>query len=225
MEKNTLTIEIKQEVSITLVWIVVGIIVVSAVFLLSPRSTELWPAVNAAGIAAVLYIIALLVYVLRSPLSLKHRFWIGLAAAVVLGLGTYSWTKNQERTYWQAETLMRIRGVIGRGMMRYEMIPEMLAALKEFHHPSVKKNESLAQVFSRMHPGATVGSNIHKPQWEGDLMKVIVAKLEPGQIELLSQETFVNGRDPHFRNYNGQSGMIQERVILTEKGITHVSEN
>jgi hypothetical protein len=225
MEKNTVTIEIKQEVSIALLWIVVGVIVVSLVFLLTPASTDLWPATNAAGIAAGIYIIALLTYTLRKPLSMKNRFWIGLSTALVLGLGIFNWTKNQERVHWQAETLMRIRGVIGRGVMRYEMIPAMLGTLREFHHPKSGKIESLAQVFSRLHPGAMVGSNIHQPQWEGDSMKVIVAKLESGQIELLSQETYVHGREPHFRNYNGQSGMLQEKIILTEKGFTHVSEN
>lgn len=225
MEKKTVTIEIKQEVSITLLWIVVGVIVVSIVFLMTPGSTELWPATNAASIAAVVYIIALLIYALRKPLSMKFRFWIGLSAALVLGLGTFSWVTNEEQVHWQAETLMRIRGVIGRGVMRFEMIPELLVTLKEFHHPSANKNESLADVFSKLHRGVIVGSNIHQPRWEGDPMKVIVARLEPGQIELLSQETFVNGRDPQFRNHNGQSGMVQEKFILTEKGITHVSEN
>jgi hypothetical protein len=44
-------------------------------------------------------------------------------------------------------------------------------------------------------------------------------------IELLSQETYVKGRDPQFKNHNGQVGMIQEKIILTEKGITYVPEN
>ncbi len=225
MEKNTVTIEIKQEVSITLLWIVVGVIVVSLVFLLTPGYTELWPATNAAGIAAMLYLIAVLIYALRKPISTRHRVWIGLSAALVLGVGTFNWVRMQDQVRWQAETIMRIRGVIGRGVMRHEMIPAMLGTLREFHHPESSKIENLAQVFSRLHRGATVGSNIHQPQWEGDSMKVIVTKLETGQIELLSQETYVNGRDPHFRNYNGQSGMVQEKIILTEKGITHVPEN
>jgi hypothetical protein len=70
-----------------------------------------------------------------------------------------------------------------------------------------------------------VGANIRKSEWKGDERQVIVTKLEPAVIELLSQETYVKGRDPQFKNHNGQVGMIQEKFILTEKGITYVSEN
>ena len=70
-----------------------------------------------------------------------------------------------------------------------------------------------------------MGTNVHKPEWGGDQWQVIVTKLEPAIIELLSQETYVQGRDPQFKNHNGQVGMIQEKVILTEKGIAYASEN
>jgi hypothetical protein len=226
MEKNTVTIEIKQEVSITLLWIVGGVIVVSLVFLLTPPSMELWPSVNAAGIAAAVYLLAMLMYALRKPVETKVRIWIGLAAIVVLALGAFTWVRMENETRWQAETIMKIRGVIGRGVMRYEL--KSTAALKtldEFYRPRGARKESLADVFRRLYTGAEVGANIHKPEWETDQGQVIVAKLEPAIIELVSQETYVKGRNPEFKNYNGQVGMIQEKVILTEKGITYVSEN
>jgi hypothetical protein len=56
-------------------------------------------------------------------------------------------------------------------------------------------------------------------------MKVVVESLDPDRIVLVSQETSVKGRDPNFKNYDGKSGMVQERFILTEEGITYVSEN
>jgi hypothetical protein len=225
MEKDTLTIEIKQEVSITLLWIVGGVIIVSLVFLLTPPSTELWPSLNAAGIAGAVYLISMLAYALRKPLEMRIKVGTGIAATVILVLGAFTWTRMQDQTEWQAETLMKIRGVIGRGVMRYDMSAATLEALKEYHKQRVPKKESLSDIFRKQWPGVTVGVNIHKPEWEGDLRQVIVAKLEPASIELVSQETFVKGRDAQFKNHNGQMGMIQEKFILTEKGITHVSEN
>jgi hypothetical protein len=225
MEKDTVIIEIKQEVSITLLWVVGGVTIVSLVFLLTPPSTELWPSLNAAGIAGAVYLVAMLTYALRKPLEKGVRIWIGIVAIVVLALGAFTWERMQDQTKWQAETMMRIRGVIGRGVMRYDMSGATLKTLDGFYQQRGAKKESLADIFCRLNTGAAVGMNIHKPEWEGDQWQVIVVKLEPRIIELVSQETYVKGRNPQFKNHNGQLGMIQEKFTLTEKGITYVSEN
>jgi hypothetical protein len=225
MEKNTVTVEIRQEVSITLLWVVGGVIFVSLAFLLTPFSMDLWPSLNAAGIAGVVYLIAMMTYALRKPLEVRVRVGIGIAAIVVLALGAFTWVRMQNQTEWQAQTLVMIRGVIGRGTMLYDMKEASLKTLDEFYQQRGAKKESLADVFCKEHAGAAVGANVHKPEWERDQRQVIVTKLEPTMIELLSQETYVKGRDPQFKNHNGQVGMIQEKVILTEKGITYVSEN
>lgn len=225
MEKETVTIEIKQEVSITLLWIVIGVIVVSLVFLLTPSSPDLWPSLNAAGTAGTVYLFAMIAYALRKPVKTVLRVWVGIAAIVVLALGAFTWMRMQDQVEWQAETLVKIRGVIGRGVMRYDMSGASLKTLDEFYQQRGSRKESLADIFRKQCPGAAVGVNIHKPEWESDLRQVIVAKLEATSIELVSQETYVKGRDAQFKNYNGQLGMIQEKYIVTEKGITHVSEN
>ena len=225
MEKDTVTIEIKQDVSITLLWSVCGVILVSLVFLLTPSAMDLWPSVNAAGIAGALYFVAMLAYTLRNPIGKGVRIWIGVAAIMVLALGAFTWQRVQAQTEWQAETLMKIRGVIGRGVMRRYMSEASLKTLDKFYQQRGPKKESMADIFCKENPGAAVGVNIYKPEWKDDKSQLIVTKLEPAAIELLSQETYVKGRDPQFKNHNGQLGMIQERFIVTEKGIEHVSEN
>jgi hypothetical protein len=225
MEKESVTIEIKQDVSITLLWIVVGVILVSATFFLTPQSKELWPAINAAGIAAAVYLLALLAFVLRRPLALRQRLVVGAIALVVICSAAFAWMRLQSETEWQAETLMRIRAVIGHGIRIWEMPAPLLKTLDAYHHQGAGKTRSLADEFRELEGDLTVGSNIHKPQWEGDNMSVIVATLDPDRVVLVSQETFVKGRDPAFRNYDGKVGMLQEKYILTERGLTHVSEN
>jgi hypothetical protein len=226
MEKDTVTIEIKQDVSITLLWIVCGVVVVSAVFLLTPTSPELWPALNAAGIAGALYLLAMTTYALRRPLRTNLRVGIGLAVVIILALGTFTWMRMQQETEWHAETLMKVRGSIGRGVMRYDiMSTTAIRTLYDFYQQRGAKKKSLADVFRRKYEGAAPGLNIHKPEWDGDVRQVIVARLEPDLIEFVAQETYVRGRDPLFKNYNGQFGMMQEKATLTEKGIVYVSEN
>jgi hypothetical protein len=225
MEKRTVIIEIKQEVSITLLWIVAGVIVVSLGFLFTPQSTELWPALDVAGVAAGAYLIALLFYALRKPLSTRLRVSVGIIAVVVMGCTAFTWTRMQEQTHWQAERLMKIRVLIGRGIMYWEMPIPLLKTLEAYYQQGPRKKETLADVFRRLQKGATVGYNIHEPRWEGDPMTVIVEMLNADRIVLVSQETYVKGRDSNFRNYDGKIGMVQEIFILTEKVIRHVSEN
>jgi hypothetical protein len=167
----------------------------------------------------------MLMYAFRKPVETKVRIWIGIAAIVVLALGAFTWVRMEDETRWQAETLVKIRGVIGRGVMRHYMSEGSLKTLDEFYQQRGPQKASLKEIFCRENPKAAVGVNIHKPEWANDLWQLIVTKLEPGTIELCSQETYVKGRDSLFKNYNGQLGMIQEKVTLTEKGITHVSEN
>ena len=226
MEKDTITIEIKQEVSVTLLWIVGGVILVSLAFFLTPSAMDLWPSLNAAGIAGAVYLLAMTTYALRKPMktSLRIRAWV--AVVVILALGAFTWMRMQQQTEWQAATLIKIRGVVSRGEMRNEMMSSLaIRTLNEFYRQYGVTKQTLADVFRRQNEGAAPGLNIHTPQWPRDYRQVIVAKLEPALIELVSQETYVKGRDPLFKNYNGQVGMIQEKLTLTEKGIVHVSEN
>jgi hypothetical protein len=225
MEKSTVTIEIRQEVSVTLLWIVAGVVLVSAAFLLAPRSSELWTALNYAGVAAALYMIALLLYALRKPLAPKHRLWMGIAAIVVIALTAFTWVRMESQVRWQAETLMRIRGVIGRGIIQNEVSNIMLRTLDEFYRNGPHATETLADVFRKQNPGTALGSNLHKYQGGDASLQIIVTKMDPGLIEVVSQETFVPGRDPYFKNYHGQLGMIQEKYVLTSRGMTHVNEN
>jgi hypothetical protein len=225
MERDSVTIEIKQDVSITLLWIVAGVILVSAAFFLTPQSKELWPAVNAAGVAAAVYLMALLAFVLRRPLALRQRLVVGAVALLVICCAAFAWMRLQSETAWQAETLMQMRTVIGRGIRIWELPAPLLKTLDAYHRQGARKTKSLADEFRELEGSVTVGSNIHKPQWEGDNMSVIVATLDPDRVVLVSQETYVKGRDPAFKNYDGKVGMLQEKYILTERGLTHVSEN
>jgi len=225
MEKESITIEIKQEVSITLLWIVAGVIMVSATFFLTPQTTESWPAINAAGIAAGIFLCALIAYVIRKPIVMKQRLLVGIIGVVVIGCTAFTWMKREEHAHWQADQLMKIRAVIGRGIMTVGMAPPLLKVLDAYHRQGPRKLNTLADEFKKLYPGAAVGANVHKPEGEWDELTVRVESLEPNRIVLVSQETYVKGRDPGFKNYDGKIGMLQEKYTLTERGVTHVSEN
>ena len=225
MEKSTITIEIKQEISILLLWLVSGIIFVSAAFFIPPSSTELWQQFYAVSIAAIIYLIALLIYAVRKPVSIKTRIIIVGCFVIVLGAFVFSSIQSDSLAHRQMENLMQARGIIGRGIMTYKMPQPLFKTLKVFHEQGSIKKETIAQIFRRLNGNASVGSNINKPENERDSLKVIIQTLEPDKVILVSQETYVKGINPQFKNYNGQEGMIQEKCTLTAKGIKYESEN
>lgn len=225
MEEEKITIEIRQEVAVMLVFIVAGIIFVCAAFSIPPKSLELWPALNAGGIAAGIYLVALLVYVLRKPLSSKHRLVAGVIGLVALAAVAFAWIRMEGQIRWQADLLMKIRTTMGRSFIATSMPRYLLKTLDEFYQQKGQKKEHLGDVFRRLQNNPSVGSNIHTPSYPNDPIRIFIETLDAHQIVLVGQETYVKGRDLSFRNYDGNIGMIQERYTLTEKGMTHVSEN
>ncbi len=225
MEEKKITIEIRQEVAVMLLFIVAGVIFVYAAFTIPSKSRELWPSLNAGGIAAGIYLVGLLVYVLRKPLSSKNRLIAGVIGCLALCAVALTWNRNEVRTRWQADLLMRIRTTIGRSVFSTSVPEYLLKTLDAFYQQRTQNKDHLGDVFRRLNKNATVGANIHVPQFPEDPQRIFIITCDPDRIVLVGQETYVKGRDPSFRNYDGKIGMVQERYTLIEKGIIHESEN
>jgi hypothetical protein len=206
-------------------WLLGGIVVVSVAFFIPGSSTELWPNINAAVIPLIVYILALGLYTLRSPITRKARI-IAWLSIILVGSGTYtSWTVMDALSHYQHNKLLEIHSVIIRGIMRDRVPSRQLDALEVYHKQGAKKKESLAQVFQRLNDGAKIGANIYKPEWEGDSSSIVVQSLSENEVVLLGLHSYSRGRNADFRNYTGKVGLIQEKCTLTEKGITYESEN
>ena len=225
MEEKNITIEIRQEVAVMLVFIVAGIIFVSAAFTIPLKSPELWPALNAGGIAAGIYLAALLVYVLREPLPMRTRIVAGVIGLVAMIAVTFTWIRNEDRTRWQADLIVKICATIGRNIFSTAMPEYLLKTLDEYHQQKPHQKEFLGDIFRRLHNNPSVGSNIHTQSYPNDPIRVFIKTLDRDLIVLVGQETYAKGRDLSFRNYDGKIGMVQERYTLTEKGMIHESEN
>jgi hypothetical protein len=224
-EKTTITIEIKKEVSILILWLAGGVSFVTIAFFIPAQTNELWSQFYAAGIATVIYLIALLIYILRKSISMKIKIITACFSILALGSAVAASIEADIQSHWQQNRLLEVRGIIGRGEMLNKLSTPLLETLKQYYQNNSSGEKTLSQVFQNLHSGVVVGSNINKPQFDGDTTKVIVHTLERDRIILVSQETFIHGRNPDFLNLNGQKGMIQEKCTLTEKGVKYESEN
>ena len=207
-----------------LVWLLIGCCVVSVAFFLPGNSVEAWPALDMAGAAAALYLIALLFYALRPPVPLRRRILtVALTMLVAAGVSV-EWLGTKDTTSYSRETLLKIHGVIIRGIMQYRS-REVLEVLQRFHEQKGTRKVSLAEVFKQKYPNAALGTNIYKPEWEGDSLNIFVTAMADSEISLLAYHPYSRGRSPDFVTYSGRKGTVQERFVLTEKGLRYESDN
>jgi hypothetical protein len=208
-----------------IIWLLGGIAVVTVAFFIPPNSTELWSSLNAAAVPVILYVLALGFYTLRSPITRKARI-IAWVSILLVGGATYtSWSEMNALSHYQHNKLLQIHSVIIRGILLARVPTIQLATLEAYHSQVSKKKETLAQVFQRLNDGVAVGANIYKPESPGDSLSIVVQSLSENQVVLLGLHSYSKGRNPEFKNYSGRTGLVQEKYTLTEKGITHESEN
>ena len=206
-------------------WMFGGIILVSLAFFLPARTVEIWPSLNAAGIGVLIYIIALLVYILRNPVPVKHRIIVGVLAFIsVIALGAH-WTGMHRTTHWQQNRLTGIHSSLVRSVMASDAPISLLSVLEEYHAQGKMKKLSLAKTFLQEYPQAIIGSNIHTSSVGDDSTRIFLTTLSDSMIVLTASHAYSRGRTADFLPYWGRKGTIQERFVLTEKGVRHESDN
>ena len=225
MAKHSETIEIKQEVSKIIICLGVGIVLVSVAYLLSWDSRSLWPSLHVAGVVTGLYLVALLVYAMRPPMKRSVRIVVWCSMLVLIGISGFVWTAHKDRVEWQYRTILQIRQVIARGLLATEGPKLLMKTLEAYYAQGKTKPATLGETFRMQNPGAILGGNLHKSDWEGDSVRVYLQELQDDRIVLLARDSFVAGRDSLFRNVDGRVGKIQEMFTLTIHGVTHESQN
>ena len=206
------------------IWFTIGAVVVSAAFFLTGERLDPWPATEAATIAGAAYFLAVVIYATRKPFPRKSRIAsLVFCALFIVAAGSFS-MKFKETTRWQQSQLLKILGVIQRGILDSQMPDPLLATLDRYHRQSTKK-KTISQLFREVVPGAAVGMDIFKPYDMRDSLKIFVASITDDEVVLIGQAPWGKGKDPAFGNYDGKKGLVQERAVLTAKGVTYESQN
>jgi len=208
------------------IWLLVGIIAVTFAFFLPGNSTDLWPSMDTAGIAASLYIVALLIYTFRPPFPTRTRIIAGVCSIIFLCCITVTWIFSEDQSYYQRNQLLSIKSTIARGIAVSEVPNDLIVVLERFHAQGNAKKATLGQIYRQTYPYAAVQSNIHRSHelWDSSMVQTLTV-LTDTEIVIVTQDRIARGRDPLFENTNGQKGTIQEKFILTAQGVRHESEN
>ncbi len=222
MDNMPSTEESRSNTTVMLLWILTGVVIVSAAFLIVPHSADPWHSLNAAGLAAGLYLFALTLSVVRKPIRLVTRIVVGFLALLLIGATAFVWLRMQSSVVDQFQSRQKQSVMSVRGAMISEMSATLLKTLEAYYQQGARKKETLGRTFQRLNGGASESTIIIQPPYRG---KVVVELLKPDQIVLVGEYTGHQGRNAEFKNVDGSKGMIQERLILTEKGMIHESDN
>jgi hypothetical protein len=206
-------------------WLLGGIVIVSVAFFIPGASTELWPNINAAGLAAIVYVIALTAYAFREPvpkLSRSVGWFAVLGTAVWIGIG---WRGMDETTHWQHDKLLSIKEVITRGIIIAELPPPFIKTLEAYHKQQGRKKLTLGQVFRQQFPAIKEGQNFKELSHPGDKIQFVVQTITDKELFVIGFGGHCKGREAQFTNYNGEHGIVQLEGILTEKGFSYDWQN
>lgn len=222
MDNMPSTEESRSNTTVMLLWILTGVVIVSAAFLVVPHSADPWHSLNAAGLAAGLYLLALTLSIVRKPIRLVTRIVVGFLAFLFIGGTAFLWLRMQSSVVDQFQSRQKQSAMSVRGAMISEMSATLLKTLEAYHQQGGRKKETLRDTFQRLNGSASESTIIIHPPYRG---KVVVVTLKPDRIVLVGEYTGHQGRNAEFKNVDGSKGMIQERLILTEKGMIHESDN
>ena len=210
-------------------WLIIGCVVVSIAFLIPGHTTEVWPNLNSAGIALLVYLAALLVAFYRSKhLSPRRRNGILVIAVVVILAGSLSWIQTYDQSRWQNHKLGEIGTVIGRGIYDAMITDTLLSVLDDYHHQKGKPRLSLGAVYRKRFPPGNVGdvwSTLKPTGMPNPPDDVFLHAISDTQIVLVARHPWFHGKDSAFATYHGPKGTLQVRATLTEKGLQYVTEN
>lgn len=135
--------ESKSDRTVMLLWILTGVVIVSAAFLIVPHSADPWHSLNAAGLAAGLYLLALTLSVLRKPIRLVTRIVIGFLALLFIGGTAFLWLRMQGSVVDQFQSRQKQSAMFVRGAMISEMSATLLKTLEVYHQQGAHKRETL----------------------------------------------------------------------------------
>jgi len=207
----------------TIVWPIVGVLMIVVPFFLYDTPTDPWGAVIAGAIGGALFLIALFTTIIRTtPFPKRTKIFSTTLFVIVLAAAGVSWKTMYDMSHYQRKTLGTIRTIIGEGIQRSFTATVMLPSFREYYAKNQRTKLPIGKVFlalnkDRIHPGYFTFDD----EYGASFLKVV----SDTSITLVMVETVAKGRDVAFKNFNGQAGRLQGKAILTERGVRYEREN
>lgn len=205
-----------------LLWLLAGGVLLSVAYYLALDPYDPFTAMNAAGIAGAVYIIALLLVTLRKPFGAVGKVvWWALTLASLWAIW-FAWSGMETTSRWQKERLIEVRQDLSRGILLSELYSPSLSLLKT--KQSMSPDSGIAAAFAVQFPGMKQGDTL-KHATDEISVTLIVDSLLPDEVVLIGIEKYVEGTNPEFVNPGGKFGIRQARAVVRKEGIRYELQN
>ncbi len=206
--------------------VIISSIAVAATYIgMFMETRDTWAAVIAASSVSAIAVIVVLVRTVRLPMARRTRLLIlGVGALAILGTATHMRLFYQQ-THWQYDALHSIHKVIFHGVGQEFLGSRGIKVLSEYYDQRERKKRTLGDLFLKNTEFANRDSSIIEENSDARV-RVFAASVSDDEVVLVAQATLrVDGEDPTFKNYDGQTGAVQDRLRITPKGVFYEPQN
>ena len=207
-----------------LLWLIIGSAMVVVPFYLFDTPMDPWPSVIAGAIGGTIFLVIFFFAIMqKTPFALRTKIISTSLLIIVLGASAVTWKTMYDMCHYQRSTLGKIRTIIGEGILHSYTEAAMLPPFRAYHAGNQRKPMSIGKLFLAMNKDC-----IHDGSYKfyGDQYQVsMVNEISDTSVTLILIDTVARGYNAGFKNLNGQTGRLQAKAILTEKGVRHEREN
>ena len=207
-------------------WVLIASAIVVATFVGTfYYAGDIWAATNAAGIVSLLYVLIFLYRLTRPPMLPKQRRWVLGVATVIIAGTTFFWAGMYSTTTWQAETLHTIHKVIFHGVAIDLLKARGLKILSAYASQVEPRKLSVGEIFKKQTVYANLDSSIIELAGDNQY-RLFAAAVTDTQVIIVCQQILrIDGERNDFKNFDGRSGMAQDRLAVTKRGLVYEIQN
>lgn len=208
-----------------LLWIAGGALLIAVAFYVPGEMASVWKQLLYGTIAAGIF---LTVFILFYPSDKSHKSnkWrVTMASSILFVLfGIHYWTGQQEAQK-QRQNLIDIRETIETGIAENYVKQILLQTLRAYQMQ--EDVDDFGAVFRAKYDSLITDGRIkYVPGSDDeDALRIAVDRATADSVVLIAHSVYVPGKDADFQNYDGQTGHLQTKGILTEKGIEYERQN
>lgn len=208
----------------TIIWLIIGVLMAVVPFWLFNTPMDPWSSVTAGAIGAGIFVLILFIATIRSALfSRKAKIYSALFLVATVVVVSTTWTTSYEQSHFQRRTLVKIRTIIGEGIFQAYTYDAMLPPFRSYYLQKPARKTPIGNLFMTINKDR-INNGVYLA--DGQMYSITYLRdVSESGVTLISVDSVARGRDLAFANVDGQTGRLQVKAVLTEKGVRYEREN
>ena len=208
----------------TMLWSLLTSIAACALFVGVYFSTgDVWKATNASGLLVLAALIYLLGKTTRNAEPRGRYAGAVTVMALIFAAISVHWFIWWSMTTWQSGSLRDLRKSIAHGVLSARMEDRAVKTLAGYYREPTAGKGSLQAYFASQYAMEKPSDRLLDSL--GDGLSVYLASAADSEVVMIGEDAFTWGESREFKNFDGRTGILQDRVRLTRTGVTYEFQN